>query len=49
MIYCPVCKSSEIFPATGGIVGQVFVCKNCKYRGSFVLTADEKDDELKRS
>jgi C4-type Zn-finger protein len=49
MNYCPVCKSSDIFPVAGGYMGQVYMCKNCKYRGSFVLEADEKDDELKKS
>ena len=47
MIYCPVCKSSDIFPVVGGYIGQVYLCKNCKYRGSFVLEADDDDDELK--
>ena len=49
MIYCPVCKSSDIFPVAGGVVGQVYFCKACRYRGSFVLEADEKDEELKES
>ncbi|OPY35952.1 MAG: hypothetical protein A4E35_02230 [Methanoregula sp. PtaU1.Bin051] len=47
MFYCPVCKSPEIYPVAGGVVGQVFVCKKCRYRGSFVLETDGKDDELK--
>ncbi|MGA2162246.1 MAG: hypothetical protein ABSG28_08670 [Methanoregula sp.] len=53
MLYCPVCKSREIFPVAGGYMGQVYLCKNCKYRGSFVLevdddtveTGEEKDTE----
>ncbi|GEM_PF-608419 len=49
MIYCPVCKSPDIFPVVGGYIGQVYLCKNCKYRGSFVLEADEKNDELKEA
>jgi C4-type Zn-finger protein len=49
MIYCPVCKSSDIFPVAGGYIGQIYLCKNCKYRGSFILEADEKNDELKKS
>jgi transposase-like protein len=49
MIYCPVCKSPDIFPVAGGYIGQVYLCKACKYRGSFVLEADEPDDELKRA
>jgi len=49
MIYCPVCKSPDIFPVAGGYIGQVYLCKNCKYRGSFILEADEKEDELKQA
>jgi len=49
MIYCPVCKSPDIFPVVGGYIGQVYLCKKCKYRGSFVLEADERDDELKEA
>jgi transposase-like protein len=45
MLCCPVCKSREIFPVAGGYMGQVYLCKNCKYRGSFVLEID--DDEAK--
>ena len=48
-IFCPVCKSPDIFPVAGGYLGQIYLCKNCRYRGSFVLEADEKDDELKES
>ena len=42
MLYCPVCKSRNIFPVAGGYIGQVYLCKDCKYRGSFVLEADEE-------
>jgi len=41
MFYCPVCKSQEIYPVAGGYLGQVYACKKCKYRGSFVLEIDE--------
>jgi transposase-like protein len=48
MIYCPVCKSRDIFPVVGGYMGQVYLCKSCKYRGSFVLEVDEDENaELK--
>jgi hypothetical protein len=43
MFYCPVCKSPDIFPVAGGYMGQVYACKKCKYRGSFVLEIDEAD------
>lgn len=41
MLMCPVCKSHDIFPVAGGYIGQVYLCKNCKYRGSFVLEVDD--------
>ncbi|HVN74543.1 MAG TPA: hypothetical protein VMT44_08130 [Methanoregula sp.] len=43
MLYCPRCKSDQIFPVAGGYIGQVYLCKKCGYRGSFVLESD--DDE----
>jgi transposase-like protein len=43
MFYCPVCKSHEIFPVAGGYVGQIYLCKDCGYRGSFVLEIDDPD------
>jgi transposase-like protein len=43
MLYCPVCKSQDIFPVAGGYIGQVYLCKNCKYRGSFVLETGEEE------
>jgi hypothetical protein len=44
MLYCPVCKSHDIFPVAGGYIGQVYLCKSCRYRGSFVLETDEADE-----
>jgi len=41
MFYCPVCKSQEIFPVVGGYVGSIYLCKDCGYRGSFVLEIDD--------
>jgi transposase-like protein len=43
MLYCPVCKSDQIFPVAGGYMGQVYLCKKCGYRGSFVLETDIGD------
>lgn len=48
MICCPVCKNHDIFPVAGGYIGQVYLCKSCGYRGSFVLIVDDekqKQDE----
>jgi transposase-like protein len=41
MFYCPACKSQEIFAVAGGYVGQIYLCKDCGYRGSFVLEIDD--------
>jgi len=41
MLCCPVCKSRDIFPVAGGYIGQIYLCKNCRYRGSFVLETDD--------
>ncbi|NLD56528.1 MAG: TFIIB-type zinc ribbon-containing protein [Methanomicrobiales archaeon] len=43
MYYCPKCKSQEIFPEVGGYVGSIYICKDCGYRGSFVLEVDSSD------
>ena len=43
MFYCPVCKSQEVYPAAGGYIGQVYLCKDCGYRGSFVLEVDSPE------
>ncbi|MFA5221546.1 MAG: hypothetical protein WC391_04575 [Methanoregula sp.] len=49
MLMCPVCKSRNIFPVVGGYMGQVYFCKDCKYRGSFVLEVDEKESNAGES
>lgn len=43
MLCCPVCKSRNIFPVAGGYIGQVYLCKDCRYRGSFVLEVDDEE------
>jgi transposase-like protein len=43
MFYCPSCKSQEIYAVAGGYIGQVYLCKDCGYRGSFVLEIDNGD------
>lgn len=43
MFFCPKCKSQEIFPEVGGYVGSIYICKNCGYRGSFVLEVDSPE------
>lgn len=45
---CPTCQSTEIYPVAGGYIGQVYRCKACGYRGSFVLEIEtpEKPENL---
>lgn len=45
MLYCPVCKSHDIFPVAGGYIGQVYLCKSCAYRGSLVLETDVENPD----
>lgn len=44
MLQCPVCKSRNIFAVAGGYIGQIYVCKECGYRGSFVLETDHGEE-----
>jgi len=43
MFYCPACRSQEIYAVAGGYMGQIYLCKACGYRGSFVLEIDFLD------
>ncbi len=42
MFFCPACKSQEIYAVAGGYIGQVYLCNDCGYRGSFVLEIDDE-------
>ncbi|MEI7432726.1 MAG: hypothetical protein WCJ93_00595 [Methanomicrobiales archaeon] len=43
ILCCPECQSTEVYEVAGGYVGQVYRCKKCGYRGSFVLEIDEAE------
>jgi transposase-like protein len=43
ILCCPECRSIEVYEVAGGYVGQVYRCKKCGYRGSFVLEIDEQE------
>ncbi len=47
MLYCPKCKSDQIYPVVGGYIGSIYRCKKCGYQGSFVIETDI--DEVTRS
>lgn len=40
ILVCPVCKSTEVEPDTGGYTGKYY-CKNCGYVGSYILEMTE--------
>jgi transposase-like protein len=40
MLRCPTCGSPEVYLATGGNLGQIYLCHACGYRGSFILECD---------
>ncbi len=40
MLCCPVCNGTAVYEVAGGYLGQVYRCKDCGYRGSFVLEID---------
>jgi hypothetical protein len=42
---CPSCGSPDIYQAAGGYIGQIFVCKRCKYRGSLIIEVDEEEEK----
>jgi len=43
MLRCPVCGSKEVYQIVGGYIGQIYRCKNCRYRGSLVVETDEEE------
>ncbi len=43
VVQCPVCGSSDIHPLVAGCMGQVFRCRSCGYRGSFVVEIESVD------
>lgn len=44
MYRCPICGSCEIYPVAGGYIGPIYLCKNCGYRGSLVLEAEDEPE-----
>lgn len=46
ILCCPVCQSVEVYEVAGGYVGQVYRCKKCGYRGSFVLEIDSGGPDI---
>ncbi len=41
-LICPVCRSSDVEPDTGGYTGK-YHCMKCGYIGSFIIEMDEEE------
>ncbi|HTT15441.1 MAG TPA: hypothetical protein VMG81_06685 [Thermoplasmata archaeon] len=48
ILLCPQCRSSQITPVAGMIMGQVYHCQKCDYVGSLVFEAEVADDGTPR-
>jgi transposase-like protein len=46
MLYCPRCKSDQVYPVVGGYIGPIYRCKKCGYQGGFVIEADSLTEDL---
>ncbi len=44
---CPRCGSFDLQVDPMGIMGQQHRCKNCGYKGSFVIEADSREEALR--
>jgi transposase-like protein len=47
MLYCPACRSRNIFLIAGGCLGTIYRCKNCGYQGTFVIDMRDGDPQPK--
>lgn len=47
-LYCPRCGSSNLFYYLGSYVGQIYECKECGYRGSFVIEDSSIGVEIRK-
>jgi hypothetical protein len=42
-LICPQCGKSGLYLETGGVMGNIYRCKNCTYIGNFVIESDDDD------
>lgn len=49
VLICPQCGKATLYLETGGVMGDIYRCKNCTYIGNFVIESDDEDlsDELR--
>lgn len=41
VLICPQCGKSGLYLETGGVMGDIYHCKNCTYIGNFVIEGEE--------
>lgn len=47
-LYCPKCGSARITYFLGSCAGQIYECRDCGYRGSFVIEDGRMAKETRR-
>lgn len=40
-LICPQCGHKTLYLETGGVMGDIYRCKNCTYIGNFVIEGDD--------
>ena len=45
MLTCPECGSTRLVYEAGYMIGQVYFCQDCEYRGSFVIEFDPMEKQ----
>ena len=46
VLLCPQCGNSGLYLETGGVMGNIYRCKNCTYMGNFVIESIDDDDDF---
>lgn len=41
VLICPQCGKTGLYLETGGVMGDIYRCKNCTYIGNFVIEGEE--------
>jgi transposase-like protein len=42
---CPQCGSKNIYAEDGGVLGEVYRCRDCGYTGAFIVEVDSEEYE----
>jgi tRNA(Ile2) C34 agmatinyltransferase TiaS len=43
VLICPQCGKAALYLETGGVMGDIYRCKNCTYIGNFVIESDDEE------